>query len=131
MYHLNPILNMIRKSLFIGALLALAAHARAHAQTVHMAGVWEGKYTSNHATEGTLRVTIAHDSVVSATMEFGGSVTVPPSAFKTITHEGERVTWKQDLLGAACDGTGTVSGEKFKGEIRCGPALISFEVRKK
>jgi hypothetical protein len=126
---------MIRKSLFIGALLALAAH-HAHAQTterggVHMLGVWEGKYTSNHAPEGTLRITIAHDSVVSATMEFGTSLTVPPSAFRTITHEGDRVTWKQDLHGTACDGTGTVRERTFKGEIRCGPAVINFEVRKK
>jgi hypothetical protein len=128
---------MIRKSLFIGALLALAAHAGAHAQTppatpsAHdMHGVWEGKYTSNHAPAGTLRITVAQDSIVKVTMEFGESLQVPPSAFKSINHEGNRVTWTQDLLGTACDGKGTVDGGTIKGEITCGPALINFEVKK-
>ena len=125
---------MIRKALFIGALLALAAHARAFAQTPQptggMHGVWEGKYTSNHTPPGTLKITIAHDSVLKTTMEFG-SLQVPPSAFKTITHEGDRITWTQELMGSACDGSGTVSGDTFKGEIHCGPAVINFEVRKR
>lgn len=130
---------MIRKSLFIGALLALAAHAHAFAQAptprtpgpqaTH--GVWEGKYTSNHTPPGELKITIEHDSIVKATMDFGSSLHVPPSSFKTITHEGTRITWTQELMGTACTGAGTFDGDKIKGEITCGPAVINFEVRKR
>jgi hypothetical protein len=128
---------MIRQSLLIGALLTLAAHA--HAQTASprgsdphdILGVWEGKYTSNHAPSGPLKITIAKDSVVKATMDFGTSLHVPHSSFKTITHEGNRIEWTQELMGTACTGTGTVDGGKFKGEITCGPGVINFEVRKK
>jgi hypothetical protein len=126
---------MIRKSLFIGALLALAAHhARAQATSPdphHMIGVWEGRYTSNHTPPGPLKITIAQDSIVKATMDFGNSLQAPPSSFKSITHEGNKFTWVQELMGTACNGTGTIDGDKLKGEIICGPAVIKFEVQKK
>lgn len=126
---------MLKKALIIGGLLSLAAHhlhAQSPADQKSPVGVWEGKYTSNHGPAGTLKITIAHDSVVSAVMEFNSSVQVPPSAFKSITHAEGRVTWTQDLMGTACDGTGTFpADDKFKGEIKCGPAVINFEVKKK
>lgn len=124
---------MLRKILLAGGLAALAAH-HVHAQSIpaaHMHGVWEGTYTSNHAPPGPLKITIANDSVISATMEFGTEIKVPPSSFKSITHEGDRVKWTQELMGTACEGTGAVDGDKFKGEIRCGPAVISFSVAKR
>jgi hypothetical protein len=64
-------------------------------------------------------------------MDFGTSLHVPPSAFKSITHEGNQITWTQELMATACKGTGTVDGDKLKGELICGPAVINFEVRKK
>jgi hypothetical protein len=128
---------MIRKTIIAGALLGLAAHLHAqsppppHPGGHDMLGVWEGKFTSNHDAEGTLRITIAHDSAVRVTMEFGSSLQVPPSAFTSITHEGVSVKWTQEILDTACEGSGTIEEHKFKGEIHCGPAVIAFDVRKR
>lgn len=112
-----------------------AGHSCAHGQTPvkhdDIAGVWEGKYTSNHNPGGSLRLTVQHDSVVVIVMEFPGT-NIAPSPWKSITHSNDdKISWTQEIMSTPCEGKGTFDGSVFKGEVQCGPAQITFDATKK
>ena len=93
------------------------------------AGVWEGSFTSDHASGG-MRLQLTHDSTWKASTNF--VVQEPmPSEGTSVRVEGNRVSWNQDVMGMSCESSATLVGATLKGEVNCTQAKVLFELKRR
>ena len=95
-------------------------------------GTWEGKYTSDHADPGGMKLVIAKDSVIKATslsIAMGGEMqSVAVHDFSVTTND---ISWVQETMGMSCQATAVVKAGQMKGAIVCGHGQISFSLSKR
>jgi len=94
-------------------------------------GTWEGKYTSDHAPSGAMRLTIARDSALKVTsleMAMGhGMEAMPVRKFTASTSD---ISWVQETMDQACQTTAVLRDGQMKGAIVCGHAAANFVLTK-
>jgi hypothetical protein len=129
----------MKRSLYILAAVVLAAtpalaqhpqHAGISADSMN--GVWEGPFTVDQGSGGTMSITVAHDdSGVTATMTISGHMDVPSSTLANIKHDGGRITWSQETGDIHCAGSASHNaGGALVGTLDCGHAILSFTLTK-
>jgi hypothetical protein len=95
-------------------------------------GTWEGKYDSDHAGPGGMKITIEKDSVLKATslyIAIGGDMqSVPVHDFAVTTND---ISWIQEAMGMACQATAVVKSGQMKGAVMCGHGQITFTLTKR
>lgn len=95
-------------------------------------GTWEGKYDSDHAGPGGMKITIEKDSVLKATslyIAIGGDMqSIPVHDFAVTTND---ISWIQDTMGMPCQATAVVKSGQMKGAVLCGHGQITFTLTKR
>ena len=110
-----------------------AKHSAAAISDVDKAviGTWEGKYTSDHAPSGAMRLTIARDSslkVTSLEMAMGHGMQAMP--VRKFTASSSEISWVQETMDQACQTTAVLRDGQMKGAIVCGHAAANFVLTK-
>jgi hypothetical protein len=95
-------------------------------------GTWEGSYSSDHTDPGGMKLVIAKDSVLRATVlsiAIGGEMqSVPVHDFVVTTND---ISWIQETMGMTCQATAILKSGQMKGAIVCGHGQISFTLSKR
>jgi hypothetical protein len=94
-------------------------------------GTWEGPYTSDHALPGSIRLVIGYDSTWNATMAITAQMPLPLASLSEFKITGEKLSWRQELMGGQCSGGATLAEGAMSGSLTCGPMEIPFVLRKK
>ena len=131
---------MIRRFALTIALLATSAQA-ARAQnapaktptdtlTARFVGVWDGRFTSDHAAGG-IQITIARDAAWRMAVEMSHGDQAFPVGTSEVKVAGKIISWNQDVMGTSCPATATVNGQTMTGEVSCSNMNIKLELEKK
>jgi hypothetical protein len=97
-----------------------------------MSGVWQGPFTTDQGSGGTMSITVAHDDAgVTATMQISGHMDIPSSTLTNIQHNAGKVTWTQVTNGTSCSGSASHGADgALVGSLDCGHAVLSFTLTK-
>lgn len=100
--------------------------------TARFVGLWEGSYHSDHAPDGPMRVTIAHDSVWTVTMELSmAGQPIPSGRVTSVVVTGNDFSWNHELMGMPCKSSATLDAGVLSGGTSCTQGAITYDLRKK
>jgi len=95
-------------------------------------GAWEGKYTSDHADPGGMKLVIAKDSVIKVTslsIAIGGEMQSATAHDFSVT--ANDISWIVEMMVMSCQATAVVKAGQMKGAVVCGHGQISFTLNKR
>ena len=131
---------MLRASALTIALLTVSASA-SHAQaarataadslTARFAGIWDGRFITDHGPAGGMQLTISHDSTWKMAIEMAHGDQAMPSRASDVKVAGRTISWTQDVMGMSCIASATVDGDAMAGDASCGPVGFKMELKKK
>src|SRR5215831_15413252 len=101
---------MIRSSILAAALLLGATHVRAQARaapardslTTRFAGLWDGRFVSDHGPAGVMQVTVARDSQWTVGVEMahdGHAISTRAGGVKVAA---QTITWNLSIVDMTC-----------------------------
>jgi hypothetical protein len=112
--------------------LAQSAKAVTPDSAQALIGTWEGKYESDHAPSGAMKLVIANDSVLKASslsIEMGGAMQSVPVHDLTVTSTD--ISFIEEAMGMPCQATAVLKSGQMKGAMICGHGQISFTLSKR
>ncbi len=131
---------MIRTSALTILLLAVSAPAL-HAQaartppadslTARFAGIWDGRFITDHGPAGSLQLTVSRDTAWKMAIEMVHGDQAMPSRASDVKVAGTTISWTQDVMGMSCAASAKVDGDSMTGDASCGNVGFKMELKKK
>jgi hypothetical protein len=128
---------MIRPLILTAALFLGGTRVRAQAPvardslTARFAGLWDGRFVSDHGPEGVMQVTVARDSGWTVGVEMahdGHEISTRAGGVKVV---GQTISWNLYIVDMTCRVTATVDGDSMSGDGDCGTMGFKLELHKK
>ena len=82
-------------------------------------GTWEGPYTSEQAAPGELRLVIARDTALKASLTVMSDQPIEAGEIRELKIEDGVISWVQDIMGMVCRAAAMISSGTLKGETVC------------
>lgn len=110
-----------------------AQHAAMHAALI---GSWRGTFHSAQGNGGSMEMSIARDSARTVSLRMVSDLVVRAGNAKDLTMDGGKLRWTQQLAGAACRATATLTAatpvrpNAMDGKLACEQGEITFTLQK-
>jgi hypothetical protein len=82
-------------------------------------GTWEGPYTSEQAAPGELRLVIARDTALKASLTVMSDQPIDAGEIRELKVEDGVISWVQDIMGMVCRAAAMINAGSLKGETVC------------
>jgi uncharacterized protein YbbC (DUF1343 family) len=82
-------------------------------------GTWEGPYTSEQAAPGELRLVIARDTALKASLTVMSDQPIEVGETRELKIEDGAISWVQDVMGMVCRASAMIYAGTLKGETVC------------
>ena len=130
---------MIRPFILTAALFLGATHVRAQAQaapardslTTRFAGLWDGRFVSDHGPAGVMQVTVARDSAWTLGVEMAHDGHAIATRAGGVKVAGQTISWTLYIVDMTCRVTATVDGDTMTGDGDCGTMGFKLELQKR
>ena len=132
--------SMLIRSHAIALALVAASATTTHAQsartpsdslTARFAGVWDGKFVTDHGPAGVMQVNISRDTAWKMSVEMVHGDQAMPTRASDIKVAGKTIAWTQEVMGMSCAASAKVDGDSMTGDASCGSVGFKMELERK